>query len=95
MLTQTNPVIKTLINISELVTKKRIHIYAKNCIITLKFKKIIVGLPTQRCQPAPSVTLKRGTVLVNFVGFGNRFLFLSTEVGGRLVAMYLLARRVG
>jgi hypothetical protein len=41
MLTQTNLMIKTLTNIPELVTKKRIHIYAKNCIIVLKFKKII------------------------------------------------------
>jgi hypothetical protein len=38
-----------------------------------------VGLPTQRCQPAPSVTSERGTVLVNFVGFGNRFLFYLEE----------------
>jgi hypothetical protein len=41
MLTQTNPVIKTLVNISELVIKKEIYIYAKNCIIVLKFKKIV------------------------------------------------------
>jgi hypothetical protein len=34
-----------------------------------------VGSPTQQCQPAPSVTSERGTVLVNFVGFGDRFLF--------------------
>jgi hypothetical protein len=35
--------------------------------------------------------LKRGTVLVNFVGFSNRFLFIYSEVGGRLIAIYLLA----
>jgi hypothetical protein len=34
--------------------------------------KDLVDLSTQRRQPAPSVTSERGTVLVNFVGFGNR-----------------------
>jgi hypothetical protein len=41
MLTQTNPVIKTLTNVLKLVTKEKIHIYVKNCIIALKFKKIV------------------------------------------------------
>jgi hypothetical protein len=41
MLTQTNPTIKTPANVSELITKKGIHIYAKNCIIALKFEKIV------------------------------------------------------
>jgi hypothetical protein len=41
MLTQINPVIKTLANILKLVTKKEIHIYAKNRIITLKLEKIV------------------------------------------------------
>jgi hypothetical protein len=41
MLTQTNPVIKKFINILELVIKEGIHIYAKNRIIVLKFKKIV------------------------------------------------------
>jgi hypothetical protein len=42
---------------------------------------ITVGSPTQQRQPAPSVTSERGTVLVNFVGLGNRLLFMSSEVG--------------
>jgi hypothetical protein len=42
----------------------------------LMLANLIVGSPTQRRQPAPSVTSERGTVLVNFVGFGNRFLFI-------------------
>jgi hypothetical protein len=47
----------------------------------LKFPafKVIVGSPTQQCRPAPSVTSERGTVLVNFVGFDNRFLFYLEE----------------
>jgi hypothetical protein len=42
-----------------------------------------VGSLTQRRQPAPSVTSERGTVLVNFVGFGNRFLFFQKWAEGR------------
>jgi hypothetical protein len=41
MLTQTNLTIKTPDNISELITKRKIHNYIKNRIITLNFKKII------------------------------------------------------
>jgi hypothetical protein len=41
MLTQINLAIKTPANVLELVTKKKIHIYLKNCIITLKFEKIV------------------------------------------------------
>jgi hypothetical protein len=41
MLIQINLIIKISTNISELVTKKRIHIYTKNHIITLKFKNIV------------------------------------------------------
>jgi hypothetical protein len=37
-----------------------------------------VGSPTQRRQPAPSVTSERGTVLVNFVGFGNRLMLFRS-----------------
>jgi hypothetical protein len=41
MLIQTNPVIKTPVNIPELTTKKEIHIYVKNCTIASKFEKIV------------------------------------------------------
>jgi hypothetical protein len=41
MPTQTNLVIKTPANILKLVTKKEIHIYAKNRTIASKFKKIV------------------------------------------------------
>jgi hypothetical protein len=41
MLTQTNLTIKILTNILKLIIKKRKHIYTKNRIIILKFKKIV------------------------------------------------------
>jgi hypothetical protein len=50
-----------------------------------------VGSPTQRRQPAPSVTSERGTVLVNFVGFGNRLMLFRS---GLKAGSYLLASAV-
>jgi hypothetical protein len=41
MLTRTNPAIKIFANVPELVTKKGIHIYAKNRTIASKFEKIV------------------------------------------------------
>jgi hypothetical protein len=50
-----------------------------------------VGSPTQRRQQAPSVTSERGTVLVNFVGFGNRLMLFRR---GLKAGSYLLASAV-
>jgi hypothetical protein len=55
----------------------------------MKVHFMTVGSPTQRHQPAPSVTFEGGTVLVNFVGFGNRLLFIFRS--GRKAGSYLLA----
>jgi hypothetical protein len=58
--------------------------------VIYKVMKVTVGSPTQRRQPAPSVTSERGTVLVNFVGFGNWWCY--SEVGWRPVAIYSLVQ---
>jgi hypothetical protein len=50
-----------------------------------------VGSPTQQRQPAPSVTSGRGTVLVNFVRFNNRFLFYLSPLKEELYISRCLA----
>jgi hypothetical protein len=50
---------------------------------------VTVGSPTQQRQPAPSVTFKRGTVLVNFV----RFVRSRRKAGSYLLASALRSKR--